>query len=494
MDIGNPQSMNAAAAASAAGQMLNGGGRWSARIASDIVALIDVAAVLLAGCIDWQLHGLAGAAPSGGTLATVELAFLCAAVVHFVLHELNDYDGARMAAFPAHPGQIALAVSIAFSVVISVAYSFGATESYPRSWFPAWLAIAVMLITVVRFAARRFLARYAKAGYFDTSLAVYGGGRIARKLMEHITAGGSGVRLVGVYDDRQDPSRADWQDLPYVGGLTDLIQAGRDGLIDQIVIALPQSADQRIAQIARRLEQLPVRISVCTHIASDLIDAETVRHRVSSLGPVGLLETKRKPLADWGPVVKRILDAVIAAIALAAFAPVFAAAAIAIKLDSPGPVLFRQKRHGLNHRVIEVLKFRTMRVMEEGTEVKQAQKNDARVTRVGRLLRKTSLDELPQLVNILKGEMSLVGPRPHALVHNEYYGEMLERYANRHQVKPGLTGWAQVNGFRGETERTELMQKRVEYDLHYINNWSIWLDLRILFVTPVYGFTHKNAY
>jgi putative colanic acid biosynthesis UDP-glucose lipid carrier transferase len=164
-----------------------------------------------------------------------------------------------------------------------------------------------------------------------------------------------------------------------------------------------------------------------------------------------------------------------------------------IKLDSPGPVLFRQRRHGYNHRIIDVYKFRTMSVQENGTHVQQARKDDPRVTRMGRLLRRTSLDELPQLLNVLTGEMSLVGPRPHALAHNQLYAEQLDRYANRHRVKPGITGWAQINGFRGPTEDPEKMRQRVQLDLHYIENWSIWLDLKILVLTPFLGFIHRNA-
>ena len=170
------------------------------------------------------------------------------------------------------------------------------------------------------------------------------------------------------------------------------------------------------------------------------------------------------------------------------------AVAVAIKLESPGPVFFRQRRHGYNHRLIDVYKFRTMSVAEDGDHVVQAQKNDARVTRVGKFLRRTSLDELPQLFNVLQGEMSLVGPRPHAVAHNQHYRDRLERYANRHCVKPGMTGWAQVNGFRGPTEDPEKMRKRVEMDLYYIENWSLSLDIKIIALTPLVGFVHRNAF
>jgi putative colanic acid biosynthesis UDP-glucose lipid carrier transferase len=338
------------------------------------------------------------------------------------------------------------------------------------------------------------LVRYARRGLFDTSIAIYGAGRIAMKLLEHVRRHPDGTRLVGVYDDRQDPQRVDMAGLPMAGRLKDLIEAGRNGAIDEIVIALPQAADKRISEISRKLEQLPVRLRVCTYIASDLIDADPTRHKVSSLGPLGLLDIKSKPMADWSPIVKSVEDFVLALALVAITAPLMALIALAIRLDSKGPIFFRQRRHGVNHQVIEVLKFRTMRVLEGDAEVRQATRDDPRVTRVGKWLRRTSLDELPQLFNILTGEMSLVGPRPHALVHNEYYGDMLERYANRHQVKPGITGWAQINGFRGELQRAEDMQRRVEHDLHYIDHWSIWFDLKILALTPFYGLKHRNAY
>ena len=214
---------------------------------------------------------------------------------------------------------------------------------------------------------------------------------------------------------------------------------------------------------------------------------------IGRLGTVSLLQVTPKPINDWGYIAKAALDYSVGALALVLSAPVMLAIAAAIKLEGPGPVFFRQRRHGYNERVIDVFKFRTMSVTENGDTIVQARAGDPRVTRVGRFLRSTSLDELPQLFNVLRGEMSLVGPRPHALAHNFYYREKLQRYANRHRVKPGITGWAQINGMRGPTETPEKMRKRVELDLFYIENWSIWLDLKILALTPLRGFIHKNA-
>jgi putative colanic acid biosynthesis UDP-glucose lipid carrier transferase len=207
-----------------------------------------------------------------------------------------------------------------------------------------------------------------------------------------------------------------------------------------------------------------------------------------------VLELESRPLEGWGTIVKVLEDRIIGSLALVVLMPVLFLIALAIKIESRGPILFKQRRHGFNHNVFTVYKFRTMNVVEDGPNVVQAMRNDPRITRVGRFLRKTSLDELPQLFNVLKGDMSLVGPRPHALAHNEYYSSVLASYAIRHKVKPGMTGWAQINGFRGETDTPEKMRQRLEHDLYYIENWSLWLDLKILFATPFFGLVGKNAY
>jgi putative colanic acid biosysnthesis UDP-glucose lipid carrier transferase len=334
-----------------------------------------------------------------------------------------------------------------------------------------------------------------RAGAFDTRIAVYGSGPVATRISEHIATRSNDLRLVGIFDDRSGArAHNSTEALPKVDGNFDsLLALGRRGDIDQIIIALPQAAEGRMADIARRLEQLPVSLHIVTHLSSDYIQKNS-SHQVSALGPVGLLDIKKKPLSDWGRHVKAAEDFVLAAMILVLILPVMGIIAVAVKLDSPGPVFFSQRRHGLNRRVINVMKFRTMRVMENGNVVTQATAHDPRVTRVGAFLRRTSLDELPQFINVLRGEMSVIGPRPHALVHDDLYGDMLEHYANRHKVKPGITGWAQVNGYRGPTETPDKMRARVDHDLAYIDNWSLWLDLKILVMTIVGGFSGKNAF
>ena len=468
--------------------------RWSRKIAIDLIAFADTLSCLAGSALATLWYWHSARFHGGNGVAALELALMSAAVGHFVLRQLGQYDEARIPAVKIRLGELALALFLVFATVQSVSFTLGAAQAFPRGWQPLSLLLGGGLLLSLRMAAHAFIAPYARAGMFDANLAIYGAGDVARAVVGHVERGASGLHLTGIFDDRANSPRIDADGLTISGGLADLIEAGRADRIDEIIIALPQSAGKRIADIARKLEHLPVRIRICTHIASDLVDAQLSAHKVSSVGPVGLLDVKSKPLIDWSPFAKRFEDIVIGIPALLAFAPVMLLIAIAIKLDSPGPVLFRQKRHGLNHRVIEVLKFRSMRVAADSPVVTQAIRDDPRVTRVGRFIRRTSLDELPQLINIVAGDMSLVGPRPHALVHNEHYGEMLERYANRHQVKPGLTGWAQVNGYRGETQTPEDMRKRVEYDLVYITNWSLLMDLRILAATPFYGFTNKNAF
>ena len=360
-------------------------------------------------------------------------------------------------------------------------------------WYGTWMSASFTCILGARIVARLILARMADAGRFDTRVAVFGAGPVARRVDDYLTRNKLGISFVGTYDDRIGGDRVNPDGLTVNGKLKDLIELGRKGLVDQIIIALPQSADQRMAMIAAKLEQLPVSIHMVTHLASDLVEAGPA-HKVSSLGSVGLLDVKAKPLADWAPFVKRTEDYVLGVGLLIMTLPLFALIALAIKLETSGPVLSRVRRRGLNLAEFQVLKFRTMKVCDENTATEQAIANDPRLTHVGWVLRRTSLDELPQIFNVLRGEMSLVGPRPHALVHDQQWTETLERYTNRHQVKPGITGLAQVTCSRGELTTPEELQARVEQDLLYIRNWSLGLDLSIHGPTVFTVLRARNAH
>jgi putative colanic acid biosynthesis UDP-glucose lipid carrier transferase len=271
--------------------------------------------------------------------------------------------------------------------------------------------------------------------------------------------------------------------------LAPLIGATRRNEVEEVIVDPTGIEPACLSAVVAQQSELPLEIHMCTS-AIDLTMSGADAEAFDS----GNLTLRTDPMQGWSGVAKQVLDVVVAAIALVLLAPVLVVIALAIKRDSPGPVLFRQTRHGRNEQEFKLLKFRTMRIMEDGDRIEQARRDDPRVTRVGRFLRRTSLDELPQLVNVLRGEMSLVGPRPHAVAHNRQYGALISGYRGRHRVKPGITGLAQISGLRGETRDPELMRQRVETDLQYIDNWSIWLDLRILLLTPILGFVGRNAH
>mgnify|MGYP001819813913 CR=1 FL=1 len=467
--------------------------RWSRKVAADIVGfgdMIIIIAALLIPCL--LLTTLVDQFPR--RLELVRSGLLACLVAYPCFNHWQLYDTRRMSAFPVRPDRIMMATAIAMIAVIGISIPVGATASTIMiTWPLIWFCAASAMLIFYRATVRDLFASLAKSNYFDERIAVYGVGKIAERVEHYIREAGDGQRFIGAFDDRADDERIEDQVLPAVGQLGDLIRAGRDGRVDRIIVALPQAADGRLAEIKRDLEQLPVTVHAVTHFSNDLL-TESSSHKVTSLGPVGLINVKERPLSDWSPILKRVEDIVISASLLLLTLPLLVAIAILIKLTSRGPVLFRQRRHGLNQKVIEVLKFRSMTVQENGHDVRQATQNDQRVTWIGRILRRSSLDELPQLVNVLVGEMSLVGPRPHALIHNEKWGEMLEQYANRHQVKPGITGLAQVRGLRGEAHTPADIQNRITADLEYIGNWSLWLDLSILVRTISAVISAKNAH
>jgi Undecaprenyl-phosphate glucose phosphotransferase len=326
--------------------------------------------------------------------------------------------------------------------------------------------------------------------------AIYGAGQPCAGLLNALETGpDSDIKICGVFDDRgEHRAQESVAGCPKLGNLEALIRYCRSMHIDLLIVALPLSAERRVLEIIKKLWVLPVDIRLAAQTS-------TLRFRpraYSFVGNVPVLDIIDKPITDWNVVIKRVFDIVGAALASIALAPVMALVALAIKLDSPGPVLFRQERYGFNNELIEVFKFRSMYADKADAGARQlVSKHDVRVTTVGRLIRKTSLDELPQLFNVLRGELSLVGPRPHALqakAANELYHDVVDGYFARHKVKPGITGWAQVNGWRGETDTPEKIHKRVEHDLYYIDNWSVLFDLYILLRTPLALLSAKNAY
>lgn len=452
--------------------------RLSRQVVADIIGMADLVVVFLGGLLPALIYRNAGNLVADWSLL-LQTSFAAAVICYLILKTWGMYDTTRMHDFPVYPGRLFTAVFFSFIVLQGVGMPHAVVDGHLWIWFLVAVSGAYTLALVVRGIAHPVLQRMTAAGRFDERVAVFGAGQIARRVHDHLINPQSGVRFAGVYDDRAGTDRITPEGLHIDGKLDDLLETCRNEPIDKIVIALPQSADNRIAHVAKKLERLPVSIHIVTHMASDLIE-EGPAHQVSNIGTVGMLDVKQKPLTDWAPIVKRAEDVVLSSVLLVAALPLFLAIAAAIKFDSKGPVIFRQRRSGLNKRVFDMLKFRTMNVMEDGNDIEQAEEKDDRVTGIGRFLRRSSLDELPQLINVLRGEMSLVGPRPHALVHDEQFGEMITTYDNRHQVKPGMTGLAQVNGLRGKISSTENVEARIDADLAYIKSWSLGLDLKIL--------------
>ena len=466
--------------------------RWSRTVACDLVALSDGAAIFLGAAVPAAIYGSVGGVVTNWALLA-QTSFAASLITHLCLRFWNQYDANRVHYLPVNPACMLSALILGVAAMSGLGLPHALQECHVWVWLLTWVSASFTFLVMSRGLSQLFLAKLTAAGRFNQRVAVFGAGPVARRVHDHLVTPGLGIHFAGVFDDRAGEDRINPEGLEVAGKLPELIAAARNDSIDRIIIALPQSAGDRIAMIARKLEQLPVSVHIVTHIASDLMEARPA-YQVSSLGPIGLLDVKPKPLSGWAPVVKRYEDKSLGALLLFATAPLFPLIALVIKADSPGPVFFKQSRRGLNMRIFDVIKFRTMYVQDQGAGVKQATKGDERITASGKILRRLSLDELPQLVNVMKGDMSLVGPRPHALVHDDKFSEELETYANRQQVKPGMTGLAQIRGFRGETSGPDALEARVNADIEYIKSWSLWLDLTILVKTVAAVLTGRNAH
>ncbi len=393
--------------------------------------------------------------------------------------------------------RVAAGWALVFLAVFAALFFLKLDGAVSRVWMAGWFALGFAALALERALLSRGIAKLARSGRLERRAVVVGGGEFGRELLRDLAKSDEAeVRMLGVFDDRAEDRAPDTvEGYPKLGNVDDLVEFARATRVDLVIFALPITAEQRILQMLRKLWVLPIDIRLAAH-------ANRLRFRPRSysyVGKVPVLDLFDKPIADWDVVIKLAFDKIVGTLALIALSPALAVTALAIKLDSRGPVLFKQKRYGFNNELVEVFKFRSMYVDKlDPTAAKLVTRDDPRVTRVGRFIRKTSLDELPQLFNVvLKGDLSLVGPRPHAIhakAADRQYDEVVDGYFARHRVKPGITGWAQINGWRGETDTQEKIQQRVEHDLYYIENWSILLDLYILAITPLALLKGKNAF
>lgn len=374
--------------------------------------------------------------------------------------------------------------------LLLMAFAFKVTETFSRRVILTWFAVTPFLVVAAEAALRRYAAFAALRGKIQHSHVIVGaneaGWRLARRLMAHPHLG----LFKGYFDDRATERLPDMPQEQLLGGMTDVVNYVRLNGVSSIYICLPIRADERVTRLLEELKDTTASV----YFVPDIFMFDLMQARVCEIDGVPMLAICETPFAGLDGVIKRASDLVFACVLLAVLWPLLLLIAVGVRLSSPGPVLFRQRRYGMSGEAINVYKFRSMTVCENGREVVQAQRDDPRVTPFGKFLRRTSLDELPQLFNVFGGSMSLVGPRPHAVAHNEEYRRVIDGYMLRHKVRPGITGWAQVNGLRGETDTVDKMQRRVEYDLDYLRNWSLGLDLTILVRTALLVWRDRNAY
>lgn len=472
--------------------------RINPRAVSLAVHVADALVVAAAGAAAYWLEpGFAW--PLDPTVAFVALAIMVM-VVRFpsaeprLLHDTLRRPVSRRLADGALRTLLPFVFSVA--VVTVLLPTDDALRAVLTHWLALWAMGAVAGVCVVRAGLSGLISHWRSRGRLKQAVAIFGTGDLAERLLERLrTSSADAIELVGVFDDRSRRRIAN----PAVRSLArgtadDLVALSRQRDIDRVLVALPHAAEHRVVEVLKKLRQMPVEIS----LAPDLVGYNLQCRDPDMLGGLPLVEVHGRPLSFLQVLLKSTIDKALAALALILGSPVLLALALAIKLDSKGPVLFRQNRDGFGDRLIGVYKFRTMYADATDHDCKmQARKNDPRITRIGRFLRRWSLDELPQLLNVLRGEMSLVGPRPHAVsmtVEERPNRDIVPDYAMRHHMKPGITGWAQVNGYHGPVETEEALRARVRYDLEYINNWSFWFDFQILLRTVRIVLGQRRAY
>ncbi|WP_319558014.1 undecaprenyl-phosphate glucose phosphotransferase [Thiomicrorhabdus sp.] len=376
--------------------------------------------------------------------------------------------------------------------LIAIAFLVKDAQNFSRIIITEWALVTPAILMGYRLILRLFLGNIRTSGKHHLKVAILGAGKTGLQIAKTFEKNPwLGYKVTAFYDDNTALHGKKLDKIKVIGDCLSVVSAAKKHQFNEIIICLPLKAEDQIKNILKELTDTTVTVKFVPDLFSfDLMHSSWIN--LNGIPIIGVFDT---PLnSRFSTILKRTEDIIVSSLILILISPVLLGLAIAIKLTSPGPIIFKQKRYGLNGKEISVYKFRSMTCQDNGPIVKQATKNDSRITPLGSFIRRTSLDELPQFVNVLQGKMSIVGPRPHAVAHNEEYRKLVHKYMQRHLVKPGITGWAQINGWRGETDTIEKMEKRVEFDLYYINNWSLWMDFKIIFLTIFKGFINKNAY
>ena len=440
---------------------------WVARIADAFLLLI--AGVLAHYCQFGNLH----------LTFFYQVAFLLSFLLVFpVFSTLHIYNSLRGRSLIAHLIRVSVAVVVLMLILAAVTFITKTGVIYSRSWYLMWVLLTIGLLTIFRIALYSILRLMRKKGWNQRQILIIGSNNMIKELSVRIKSSlWTGFSITKTLNEKTLPDDLDVY-----------IEKQR---ISEVWIALPISAEKTVKDIMHALRYCVVSV----RYFPDTFGIELLNNPTTDILGLPAVNLISSPMIGINRIIKVIEDMILSFLILVMISPLMLIIAVLIKLTSKGPALYKQMRHGWDGKPILIYKFRSMvEHAEKNGLVTQAKKEDPRITKIGKFLRKTSLDELPQFINVLQGKMSIVGPRPHAIEHNEFYKELIPAYMQRHHVKPGISGWAQINGWRGETDTLEKMQKRIEYDLYYIEHWSLWFDLRIIFLTVFKGFVNKNAY
>jgi len=420
--------------------------------------------------------------------------FLAITVFNVVAESQSLYESFRGATLTQYLTPVGRSWLVTVVILLGLGWMLKISAEFSRLVLGSWMLVVPFLMIAWRLIVRVGLAKYRSYERFTRKVAIIGAEPMSLQLAEVIRDTPSlGLKLLGFYDDRRSSKRRNIDGLSedlIIGDVQEAVDLAKAGEVDLVYIAMSLKGQERILKIINELTDT----SVAVHLVPDFFVFDLLHSRLINLGPIPTISVYESPYFGVNGWAKRAEDIVFSILILLIIAIPMLIIAIGVKLSSPGPVIFKQRRYGMDGSEMRIWKFRSMTTCDDGDTIVQAQKNDVRVTRFGAFLRRHSLDELPQFINVLQGSMSIVGPRPHAVAHNEEYRRLISDYMLRHKVKPGITGWAQVNGWRGETDTVEKMKMRVEHDIYYIRNWSIWFDIMIIVRTVFTAFWGKSVY
>jgi Undecaprenyl-phosphate glucose phosphotransferase len=468
--------------------------RLSPEIIAGITKVVDFATVLISAALAFLLY-IIFILNSDGADPFALSAVLGATLFVAGFHAIDGYRFKRLSLFRWQASRVALAWAGALAVLLMLGFITKMSGAYSRGWALSWAGLTFALLLLERGVLCLAIRRWTQHGYFARNVVIVGAGEPGERLLAKLrTTTDEHIAIVGVFDDRLTRVPQSVGGYEVLGTIDDLLTFAVQFPIDEIIVALPLMAERRLKEIFDTLKRLPVDL----RLSAETLSAAFPVRGIGYVADIPILEIVDRPLKHWSAVIKWVEDKVLASLLLAMLGPAMAIIALLVRLDSPGPIFFVQERFGFSNRAVRILKFRTMYADKgDASGAQRTLRNDPRVTRIGRILRSLSLDELPQLINVLRGDMSLVGPRPHAITMkagDRLYHDAVKDYLHRHRVKPGITGWAQIHGQRGEIDSIEKARLRVVYDLEYIERWSIWLDLKILLMSFRIVLLRENAY